>query len=128
MTIKETAEEQIRRQLQPEEPQPAKITVVVYRRSDSQPFEARVLQQYKLGPNLSPKTGTAEMAKSAAERRLRHDGWKGLIVYEEGFPESVKSLPYDTEPVRSSRGLRKHKPSDDLDLPMFYREPRPRPR
>jgi hypothetical protein len=111
VTIKETAEEQIRKQLQPEEPQPPKITVVVYRRSDSQPFEARVLQQHTLGPNLSPKTGTADMAKSAAERRLRHDGWKGLIVYEEGFP--------DTEPVRSSRGLRKHRPSDNLDLPMF---------
>ena len=71
----------------------AKITVVVYRRRESDPFEARVLQEHRLGPNLSPQTGTAEMAKSAAERRLRHDGWKGIIVYEEGFPESIKSLP-----------------------------------
>jgi hypothetical protein len=59
------------------------------------------------------------MARSAAERRLRGDGWKGEIVFEEGFPESVKLPPYGEEPARVRRGLRKHKPSTVEDLPFF---------
>lgn len=118
--MNESAEEQIRRQLAEDSQQDAqeerKLTVVVYRRRESDPFEARVLQQHQLGLNLSPRTGTAEMAKSAAERRLRLDGWRGVIVFEEGFPESVKSLPVDTEPVSNRRGLRTPRKSQNADL------------
>jgi hypothetical protein len=95
---------------------PSTITVVVFRRRDSDPFEARVLQEHRLGPNLSPKTGTAEMARSAAERRLRTDGWKGAIQFEEGLPESIRSLPVDQEPVHARRGLRLPKISPSTDL------------
>lgn len=94
-----------------------KLTVVVFRRREFDPFEARVLQSHRLGPNLSPKTGTAYLAKSAAERRLRADGWVGLIVYEEGLPDSVKSLPpRDEEPARPRRGLQSSKPSDHTEF------------
>jgi hypothetical protein len=92
-----------------------KITVVVFRRRDSDPFEARVLQSHHLGPNLSPKTGTAEMAKGAAERRLRHDGWVGQIIYEEGLPDATITLPRD-EPAPPRLGLRRAKTSPTLDL------------
>jgi hypothetical protein len=56
------------------------------------------------------------MAKSAAERRLRHDGWKGVIVYEEGFPESIKSLPVDDKPAPPRRGLRSPRASSTASM------------
>lgn len=105
-------EEQLHRDTEP------KITVVVYRRRESDPFEARVLQEHRLGPNLSPKTGTAEMARSAATRRLRAEGWAGVIDFQEGFPKSVKILPTD-EPAPPRRGLRAPKKNQPTDLLSF---------
>lgn len=113
MTNEEKAALQIEEQLHRDDT--PRITVVVYRRRETDPFEARVLQQHRLGPNLSPKTGTADMARSAATRRLRADGWKGEICFEEGFPESVKVLPTD-EPAPPRRGLRAPKTSPVGDL------------
>lgn len=62
------------------------ITVVIYRETESSPFEARVLQEHQFGPNLSPKTGNPVSARQAAERRLRAEGWKGGIDFIEGKP------------------------------------------
>lgn len=93
-----------------------KLTVVVFRRRDSDPFEARIIQEHRLGPNLSPRTGTAEMARSAAERRLRMDGWEGEIRFEEGLSDDIRSLPVDMEPARPKRGLRKQRVSTTLPL------------
>ncbi len=107
MTNEEIAAQQIAQQLH--EPPPPKIVVVVYRRRDSDPFEARVLQEHKLGPNLSPKTGTAEMARSASERRLRAEGWHGAIEFQEGLPDDVRVLPPVIDPIRARRGLRRAK-------------------
>ena len=64
-----------------------KITVVIYRETDTSPFQARVLQEHRMGPNLSPKTGNARSAKSAAERKLRHEGWNGIIEFQENTHE-----------------------------------------
>jgi hypothetical protein len=65
----------------------SKLTVVVFRKTETGPFEARVLQEHHMGPNLSPKTGNAQSAKSAAERRLRREGWTGTIEFQEGIPK-----------------------------------------
>jgi hypothetical protein len=92
-----------------------KLTVVVFRRRDSDPFEARIIQNNTLGPNLSPKTGTVEMAKSAALRRLRAEGWYGEVLYEDGLPDGAK-FPLNDEPAPPRRGLRRAKTSPSLDL------------
>jgi hypothetical protein len=82
-----------------------KVTVVVFRKTETGPFEARVLQEHRMGPNLSPKTGNAQSAKSAAERKLRHEGWTGAIEFQEGTPEkTVLDLPISTS--RDNYGIK----------------------
>lgn len=63
-----------------------KLTVVIFRDTETSPLQARVLQEHRMGPNLTPKTGNADSAKSAARRKLQAAGWTGIIKFIEGKP------------------------------------------
>lgn len=96
----------------------SKLTIVIFRRRESDPYEARVLQERQLGPNLSPKTGTPELARSAATRRVHAEGWRGDIEFIEGLPNENIVVPvFDDPPAAPKRGgLRKARTTGNAAL------------
>ena len=70
-----------------------KLTVLVFRETETSPFESHVIQEHRLGPNLSPRAAKAETARAAAERRLRRDGFTGQIEFVEGKQAPGTPLP-----------------------------------
>lgn len=92
------------------------ITVVIFRRHESAPYESRVLQHHTLGPNLSPKAPNPLIARQSAERRIRQEGFHGEIRIEEGLPEPPVRTPAYDEGVPGRRGLKRARRSSCADL------------